>query len=379
MVVACQGEAAWLPFLLLAHESVTTMNLDACKLVLEKLQSFALPDEARWRGESGLEPLTRLAASFTNELVQAGGGELLSSRSHDFERLTAPGSDFDQARCDAHNLLASLESRLYLPGRSPPLKPSSTPYRRRVVMNTEQLYESLKTPNDIPRIRNDLAQLARVRRHLPGARDDVERLLGLCLANQEKKVLQRWQREVFRLCLQCEQQHLYGAYLLLRCRVARDAGKADRQELHGLLQDLGEDPPHGAQSIQEAAAYLLARLPAEVARPTPGTTVGEASEGPDPAKWRCHAAEEKPTSEYRFGPLTGTLRDLAKAICPSFGFEEDPRAVKRLANRREIWVQKVTGHCYKVFLRDQKSYAEANARWMKIGAHKQAGKPQEQA
>jgi hypothetical protein len=359
MVIESISETALLPCRLLVHESWTPMSLEACRLALEQLRSFALPPaEIRSTDERDLDALTRLAANFANELHRAGGGEVLTNRSDEFGRLTAPGSEFDRARNEAHNLLASPGEGLCQPGPSPSRRSPTRddPYRHPSIARS-----------DIRRIHRDLAQLERVRRHLPSTSEDVERLLGRRPADQERQVLQRWQREVWCLSRLCEQDHLFGAHLLARCRKARDPRTGDPEALHALLQELGEDILRAVRSIQDAAVYLLARLPAEVKS---SGDAGIEAEPSDSAKWLCHTVDETPTAEFKFGPIQGTLTSLAKSLCPSFECEPDRRAVKRLADRRAIWVQKISGQCYKVYFKDQKTYAEANAALTGINAQK---------
>jgi hypothetical protein len=79
-------------------------------------------------------------------------------------------------------------------------------------------------------------------------------------------------------------------------------------------------------------------------------------------------SDEELSERYSFGPLVGRTQDvLTQAICPVWGYRPDRRAFHRLAEIGEICIVKAEGHqpC-RVYFKDSRLHAEANANMMKI-------------
>jgi hypothetical protein len=108
----------------------------------------------------------------------------------------------------------------------------------------------------------------------------------------------------------------------------------------------------------------------------------QAPEGPPAAeqeasRW-CHARQEAVPPEFPKGPITGTLEYLATLICVQYHRASDPRGLKQLAVQREIWIQKLTGQCYKVYFPEASAviHSRINARDMENKRNKEEDRDQ---
>ncbi len=74
-----------------------------------------------------------------------------------------------------------------------------------------------------------------------------------------------------------------------------------------------------------------------------------------PGSW-CHTADEQPPPEFKFGPLQGKKKDLAKAY---FGNPKaDPRTITTACAEGQMWIKPLRRYNYLAFFKDEKVYAE---------------------
>lgn len=110
---------------------------------------------------------------------------------------------------------------------------------------------------------------------------------------------------------------------------------------------------------EQAPATLKARRPRQSAGSS-GETNARGSE------WTSDEEHKVPaTSAFPHGPLTGTKKRLAQAICPEFTQASDVRNLPKLATKGHIHLHG-SGKTWTVYFRDKAVYARANARMMAL-------------
>lgn len=86
---------------------------------------------------------------------------------------------------------------------------------------------------------------------------------------------------------------------------------------------------------------------------------GDTSTATSKGKSAWHSPEENPPDEFSYGPLRGTLKDLASWIVPG----ADKRTLDTpIADESYIWGQQVHRTQRAVWFNNEKKYAECNAR-----------------
>jgi hypothetical protein len=121
-------------------------------------------------------------------------------------------------------------------------------------------------------------------------------------------------------------------------------------------------PPHAEQRLAPPAQTGEVESDAAEDHPEIETPTGES--GSTRSGW-CHPPGEPAPPDYKYGPLSGTQAKLAEAVRPSPGKKPDRRRLQSMAERGFIWVRG-GGQYYEVFFRDQRTYAEANSRLLRI-------------
>jgi hypothetical protein len=348
---------------------VTNVTLQKCKAALKKLRAYRPPESPRLKRRvwtaSALGRLISLAGAFTSALAEAGAWDELARRAQAFADQTGPGSGLDQAReAVLHLLTAAQEPQLYIPDLSAkPLGPGRRVFNEDWIVTVELQY-----PNYVGTIADRLADRDFPWREMATALDGAKRLLGLEVADAPAGVIRRWHQELWTFHLRCEREHLLGSWLLERCHDAVDPTRA-RAEEHEALR--GILPGHGdclVEALKNAAEALYDFAEGSAQGGSPNAVPGQANTpapGTQEGTW-FHGEAEKVPNEYAHGPVIGSLKELARMICPSFGYKADRRGVIRLASSGQIWVQKISGQSYKVFFKEKNEYAEARTEELRI-------------
>ena len=338
------------------------MSLARCRAALTKLQEFRAVEGPRhpleWMKKSNKPgELVRLAVGFAHELVEAGAGDELTRRATLFDALTGPGSTFDEARQGADARLNCQGCTLKLPDYSAP-----SPGPGRLVAETLgdgsfMFVRNRCYPNCVDEIRPRVVDRDWARWHLPILLDDVQRLLDLEMSDSQRQDFQRWQHELWSLSIRSDREHLFGCYLLAECWKALEPNTSSPERCQRLEERFAKETERLAKVMQDAAEYLYLLAQEEHGQ----APVGAPSSGAPAIRtdW-FHTQDENRPSRYAHGPVAGSLKQLAAAICPSFNYRRDPRSLKLLGRKGPIWIEKVSGHSYKVFFEDQKLFAEAN-------------------
>jgi hypothetical protein len=303
---------------------------------------------------------TRLAAAGADELIRAGCGGELGRRATAFDTLTEVGSPLDNARASAHAAVTSLRARLDIPDRS--AKPLSPPRRElRVGPKSLEVVWVKVYPNFLEKVEARWADCQHVRWNLGLTLEDVDALLREDLPPDDRQVLERWHQALWEVHTRVNQEHLLGSYLLAECQKALDPAWSTPQRYREVVELLLKAPDYHIKAIKDAAVdlFLTASQPAG---PTPPVR--------DMATSRFHPPNEPHGAEFKFGPIAGNLKSLARMVCPQYHQSKDPRALERLDAAGEIWVEKVTGQLYKVYFKDQAIYAAVHALELR-------GKPQQ--
>jgi hypothetical protein len=391
------------------------MSTVKCRSALDRLLAF---EAGEMRVEVVAE-LVRLAAAFAEGLSRAGGGEELRRRAAEFEALTADGSPFEAARLAAHAELSGPGARFYLPDFY---------FYRRHSLEGPRSVEGRKTryPNYLNCVRDRLAHREWAQWYPRAALEDAEAILRVPLSPKEDKEVEgvddpegrlrvplsaeqeqlfgSWKDALWDFITRCEGEHLFGAYLLAACQKATAPGRSDRAGYTALLRRLAEGPADPAEGIRSRWQVGWPRATLADGQATVTGVIQEAAEDlflsagqlgstPPPASvprkdW-CHPETDPIPAEFMHDKpnpgtlkyLVGTLKYLAELICPLYQFELDTRALKRLGRSHTVWIQQVSGQCYKAYFRktDQKNYAEANDADMKRKEKEQAQKAQKPA
>jgi hypothetical protein len=227
----------------------------------------------------------------------------------------------------------------------------------------------LSYPDHLPKVREQWADRERTRWGLGAALEDVNAVLGLELSPTQKTLLGRWRDEVWKVLVRSDQGHCFGCFLLVACRKAVDPATSGTADYEATLGRLAEDPVRFAGVIKAAAEHIFHSCDPAPQPPPPG---------PAPAAAGCHSVTEPIPADFKLGPITGTLKYLAELLCPSYEYESDPRALKRLGEAGAVWVQRVKGQSYKVYFKedDRVIYARANLRDMERKKQKQEANAQ---
>jgi hypothetical protein len=91
----------------------------------------------------------------------------------------------------------------------------------------------------------------------------------------------------------------------------------------------------------------------------------QAEEPQPPAIRWSHSEEEPRPSQYAYGPISGTKKDLAKWYLPG---KADPRAFQTAGEEGRVWIVRRSRNYFDVYFTTQNKYAEANAK--KLGHHR---------
>jgi hypothetical protein len=76
-----------------------------------------------------------------------------------------------------------------------------------------------------------------------------------------------------------------------------------------------------------------------------------------------HSPTEPIPDDYKFGPLDGNQKNLAKAIRPA---SPDSRALRQIASSGAIWVLKVSVQQYQVYFRNEQAFSRAEQQLERI-------------
>jgi hypothetical protein len=221
-----------------------------------------------------------------------------------------------------------------------------------------------RAPNALPRIRAKHADLDQVIWDLQEAHKEVSRVAKMNLGEPAQSLTLNWQDQLWKLQVVDEQEHLFGSYLLTLCSEAR----AVEQEQLKLVARLSQNFTVFAKQIRIAANYLLIAGPLTLVN-----QVAEVSAEMTKGRWWREPAGSRP-ARFDKGPLRGTQKDLAKAICPHAGKEPDPRALQRLGATEVIWIERNCTQTYTVYFADQRLYSEANSSLLKLQDSKKGQK-----
>jgi hypothetical protein len=301
------------------------VTLQKCKAALKKLRAYQPPEAPRlnrrpWT-DAALGRLIRLAGMFTNTLTETGARDELARRAQAFEDLTGPGSGLDQAREAVHQLLAAAqEPPFYIPDLSAnPLGPGSLEIDEGWVVSRSLLY-----PNYVQTIKDRLADRDFLRREMATALEDAKRLLDLQVAGEPSEVIRRWHQNLWSVHLRCEREHLLGSWLLARCHDAVAPTRAVTEEHQGLRSILPGDGNCLVEALKNAAEAVYNFAVESALGGGPKAASKQANtpvKGTQDETW-FHSKTEEVPNEYSKGPVVGNLKELARMICPSFGYEE---------------------------------------------------------
>jgi hypothetical protein len=313
----------------------------------------------------------RLAAAYADELTHGGQGDELRRRAAAFDTLIAPGSPLDNARTNAQAVVTKLRARLHISDAAPkPLKSG----RRRILIDPDpgdvvyipERPECLR-PGQACRLDRE-----RVRWDMAAAMEDAEALLRYELPPEElpppdRQVLEQWHQAVWEARISMDQEHLLGAYLLAECQKALDPACSTPRRYKEVVELLLKTPERHVKALKDAAEDLFL---------TAGQPVGPASSTSVSRPGRFHLPDEPRAEEFTFGPIAGTLKFLARMVCPQLHRSKDPRTLERLDAEGQIWTEKVSGQLYKIYFKDQAIYARAHALELSEKPQQQASKAQ---
>jgi len=351
------------------------MAVTKVELALARLRAF---EPVRKTVLGRKEPLTevlgklmRLAATFAKALTVAGLGDELRRRADAFGQLIGEGSEFDNRRRAAHVRLNEAGKNFFLPDWSATRWWSQSPV---AVLDqngqpTEEFSHYSRPPNYLSKVVDRWDDCERTRWDMPGALKDVEAVLGLKWEARDKQVFEEWRRALWDVIVSSDSEHLFGSYLLAACQDAVAPGTSSVDDHESLLNRLADDPARFSRVMKDAAQDLLL---------SDGQPPSEMPSSPAPRNNWCHSKDEPVPVEFSLGPLAGTLLRLTGLICPFYDKEADPRALKRLGTVEAIWIQKVTGQCYKVFFpdKDRLLFSKVNAQDISEKKQKEAEKLQ---
>jgi hypothetical protein len=353
-----------------------------CQALLEELRTFGQVDgEGRssvgWArpAQPGLEiaDLVRLATALADEAGRVGLADVLQKRVTRFLDVTSDASSFGTARRTAQETLAAgLEAQADLlrprGGGDFYLKafPNAMPTGRMIEDCRGCMVPEMTYDNGLPGVVKFLSDTDRVRWHLPTALADADRMVAeLQVPAETMRILTAWRRECGSVAVSAEREHLFGSYLLLECQAALASLSDSSVRYTAFLGRLADDRARFRQAMYRAAED--ARL-SEAREPNLDTSRIPAVKGP-----YHHLLEPRP-NVFAFGPLAGTLSELAGDICPAYGKKKDRRRLRKLGLQGDLWLVQLSGQTYKVWFRDQRIYAECNGRQMRRNEQKGAVK-----
>jgi hypothetical protein len=349
------------------------MSPSTRELALNKLLAFTPPQKGRnAQADQALGELVRRAAAVAEALTATGGGDELRRRAAEFDSLTAAGSSFDAAREEVCSHLSQEGANLPLPEYSARAVGSGRKYPD---LNADGSWAGtfsgrVSYPDRLPEVSERWADRERTRWDLGAALEDAKAVLALQLSPTQEALFSGWRDQVWGVLLRADQGHYLGSFLLVECQKAVDPATARPDDYDALLGRLAVDPVRFAGAIKAAAEHLFHSCDPAPQPPPPG---------PAPAAAGCHPVTEPIPADFKLGPITGTLKWLAELLCPSYEYESDPRALKRLGEAGAVWVQRVKGKSYKVYFKedDRVIYARANLRDMERKKQKQEANAQE--
>jgi len=195
-----------------------------------------------------------------------------------------------------------------------------------------------------------------MRWHLRKALEECESILRLTLSEEQEQVFREWRAALWGVITRSEQEHLFGSYLIALCRDAVAPGSSP-DDFRVLIDRLSPWLLRFTQEIQESAEYLMHSSPGGTSR----SGSDQAPRRKGTRSW-CHEGDEKPPSDFTKGPVSGNLTELAQWICPEYGRKPDPRGLKGLGTKEDIWIYCVLGQSYKVYFKetDKELYARVN-------------------
>lgn len=338
---------------------------DRCKLALNNLMAFQPQPVPKLKHRDFFPPVVmteppndteiqnyywinrnaiiKSAATFGYELIEAGVAKGFLDRVASFEKYTEKSSPFDQSR------LAFLQA----------LSPDNT---TNLYLADWVIDRDVGPTNAIPRIRAHHESVDQVRWRLPGAFEDVDRLLKSGEFDESiRGVLRDWHGKVWDLMMLDEKEHLFGSFLLNLCVKSR-AVPGDQKKLEERLIQVSHDWTRLVEKLKRTAEFLFV---ADENSPSSNQTTAEiANMGAKVSGAWCHEPGIPRPPEYKKGPLRGTQIFLADVVCPPAGREPDPRALQRLGRTGVIWIERYGTQDFAVYFMDDDLWPQANARYL---------------
>jgi len=346
------------------------------RLALEQLcgiqQSGSSVQPIRKKARDFVVQVIPLAARFALELAQAGNGEELTNRVALFETLTAPSSEFDQAREAFLKFLTQQkkepynndDERFFFRPRSLRTRGNFGPKGRELWCKERWIVHHLAEPNW-------------ARWHLLLALEDARRLLAEAAGlNTPAQVIEKWKTEIWSVVSRTDIDYLLGAHLLAECQQVLLAGDMTMVRYEALVTLLTEDNFRLVQVLQATAQFLcastedkglIATSKAEVDGISPqvnrnsADNVGTHNNDAGKKQPWCHPPTDPKPDPYQHGPVRGKQKELARAFKKVRGGVLDPRQLHKLALQKEIWITR-TGHeqCITIYFRDQSLFMQVS-------------------
>jgi hypothetical protein len=323
---------------------------------LEELRAFQLTPLGELGMNQEADRLMLLASEFGRSTKDVGARKELERRATLYEQSFARDGPFEAARVKALQFVSANLDKLQIDDHEEgPIRvelqrmvsiDDQKGNRRVIPAHVKRFY-----PNYTLKICQRWGDTNFFMWHLEATLRDADDLLVFdSLDEQLWKALVKFRGMMSQLLARAKREHLFGCFLIVRCLAALDSDEPVRSEYNSVASRLRADAGRYSLAIRKAAEALAA-----------GSAGRRAGAERRSNTW-CYLPKEKRPEEFNHGPLAGTQRQLAKAICPSTGVRPNIKALKTFAGNGLVWVTKISGQSYEAWFRDESRFRLARQR-----------------